>query len=985
MTKKRLLKELSVKEILILLALLISGIIYVSYIQKETINSQKDTVLQIALSVEASLPREELDSLPETPDRLKSHNFSRLKKALHRTIEVNSNARFAYLYLERNDKLYFIVDSEPESSPDYSPSGQEFTEASPIDKQPFKDGKALVTQPVTDRWGTWVSAEVPVIDAQTGRVIAVLGMDYDAKSWKNRIWFEVSESSLLVVIIFFLVLVTIWSLRKNKWLKKEISLREIAEKGLKESESDYRLLFLLNPHPMLVYDLESMNILAVNQASIDKYGYSEAEFLGMTIIDLKSSDEFTRLWRNLLEDRNSLQRGEIWNHRLKDGRTIQVEVHSHNFDFRHKNARLVLLLDITEGLKTEKALRENEHRISNLVKNLPGIVYRCALDKDYTVYFISDSCTPITGYTPEEFVTPKTITFNDLILPEYREAIWQKWQVVKKEKGVFEDEYPIKTSSGEIKWLWERGRGVYGEHGELLYLEGYIEDITTNKLAEEKLRQSEANFNRSIEESPFGVRIISDDGQTIYVNPALLRIFGFDSLNDFNQIPATNWYTPQSYSEHLIREEKRNNRETVESEYEISILRFNREIRYLQVFRSVILWNGMQKSHIIYMDITERKLAENELRKLSQAIKQNPVSVVITDLNGSIEYVNPRFTEITGYESDEAIGQNPRILKSGKMDPHIYADLWKTITSGNIWHGELINKNKAGELYWAYKSISPILDSQGRITNFVAIGEEITEKKKNEAELIKAKEKAEESDRLKSAFLANISHEIRTPMNGILGFAELLKTPDLSTENQQEFIGVIEKSGQRMLNIINDLIDISRIEAGETTVRIRKINVNKMLQEIHLFFMPEVDQKNIHIDYHFDLAEEDSIIETDSTKLNQILTNLIRNAIKFTEKGSIDFGYKKKNSALEFYVSDTGNGIPPDQLDLIFERFRQGTLELNRKYEGAGLGLAISKANIELLGGSIRVESELGKGSTFLFELPIRHSENGMKDGTVST
>jgi len=306
------------------------------------------------------------------------------------------------------------------------------------------------------------------------------------------------------------------------------------------------------------------------------------------------------------------------------------------------------------------------------------------------------------------------------------------------------------------------------------------------------------------------------------------------------------------------------------------------------------------------------------------------------------------------------------------MDAQFYTDLWTTILSGKIWHGELINKRKSGELFWISKSISPITDTEGRITHFVSIGEEITEKKRIEAELIRAKEKAEESDRLKSAFLANISHEIRTPMNGIMGFAELLKEPDLSPENQHEFIGVIEQSGQRMLNIINDLIDISKIEAGETILRIRETNVNKMLHELHLFFMPDVNQKNIYFDYHCDLSDDESIIETDVTKLNQILTNLIKNAIKFTDNGSIKFGYKYKDNMLEFYVTDTGPGIPSEQKDLIFERFRQGTHSLNKIHEGAGLGLAISKAYIELLGGSIWIESEIGKGSTFKFDMPIR-------------
>ena len=850
MYTKKTTNWISVKELIVYLFVVLIGFLFVIFIWQTAKERENNKVLQIARSIEASLPKNELKSLPEQPEALNKNDYQQLKRTLQEVIQVTANAKFVYLYIERNDKLYFIVDSEPERSADYSPTGQEFTEADLIDKNPFINGQAQVTKPITDRWGTWVSAEVPVKDSQTGQVIAVFGMDYNASSWRNKIWFEVSQSILMVLVILILLIIYRRSIQKNFLLRKEIEQREKAEKELKESESHFRLLFELNPQPMFVYNLESMKIKAVNNSAIDVYRYSKDEFLSMTILDLKAPKEFTRLWKNLIDDPNSFQKTEIWNHKTKDGRIIQVEVHSHNLDFKHKNARLVLLIDVTEKIKIEKNLRENELTLSNLISSLPGLVYRCILDENYTMEFMSDACFRITGYHPDDFIQNKTISFNDLILPEYRMPIWEKWKKVIQEKSVFEEEYPIKTASGDIKWVWERGKCVSGENSELLYLEGYIEDITN------------------------------------------------------------------------------------------------------------------------------RKLSEKELRKLSQAIEQNPVSVVITDSEGTIEYVNPKFTVMTGYEANEAIGKNPRILKSGEMKPELYTNLWKTITSGKTWNGELINKSKTGKLYWANKSISPIIDERGKITNYVSIGEDITEEKNNEAELIKAKEKAEESDRLKSAFLANISHEIRTPMNGILGFADLLKEPDLTRENQKEFLDVIEKCGSRMLNIINDLIDISKIEAGETTLRVKRTNINKTLHELHLFFMPEGARKNIRIDFHCDLPEDESYIETDSTKLQQILTNLIKNAVKFTEEGSIIFGYRKKNLKFEFFVTDTGPGIDPEHKNLIFERFRQGVLGKMPKYEGAGLGLAISKAYVELLGGSIWMESELGKGSTFYFELPIRYQND---------
>ena len=252
-------------------------------------------------------------------------------------------------------------------------------------------------------------------------------------------------------------------------------------------------------------------------------------------------------------------------------------------------------------------------------------------------------------------------------------------------------------------------------------------------------------------------------------------------------------------------------------------------------------------------------------------------------------------------------------------------------------------------------------------------------RKKSEQALIIAKERAEESDKLKSAFLANMSHEIRTPMNGILGFAELLKEPELTGEQQQNYIRIIEKSGIRMLNIINDLIDISKIEAGLMNVSINNSKINEQIEFIYNFFKPEVEGKGMTLSYSNFLSDKDSIIETDGEKVYTILTNLVKNAIKYSDKGSIDFGYifipKTNNNGidnLEFYVRDTGIGIPKNRQVAIFERFIQADISDKMARQGAGLGLSITKAYVEMLGGRIWVESEPGKGSVFYFTLPYK-------------
>jgi signal transduction histidine kinase len=241
---------------------------------------------------------------------------------------------------------------------------------------------------------------------------------------------------------------------------------------------------------------------------------------------------------------------------------------------------------------------------------------------------------------------------------------------------------------------------------------------------------------------------------------------------------------------------------------------------------------------------------------------------------------------------------------------------------------------------------------------------------------IRQKEKAQLADKLKTSFLANMSHEIRTPMNGILGFAELLKEPNLTGQQQQEFIDIIEKSGNRMLSIINDIIDISKIESGLMKVDMREVNLNQVILELYTFFKPETDKKNIHLSILNSLPSDQSFIITDHEKLYAILVNLVKNAIKYTHKGSIEFGYlineASLNKQLEFFIKDTGIGIPKERQQAIFERFVQADISDRWAYQGAGLGLSIAKAYVVMLGGTINVESETDQGTTFFFTVPYK-------------
>ena len=385
------------------------------------------------------------------------------------------------------------------------------------------------------------------------------------------------------------------------------------------------------------------------------------------------------------------------------------------------------------------------------------------------------------------------------------------------------------------------------------------------------------------------------------------------------------------------------------------------------VKRNLRDWNNFQKSR------------ENE-RKFRILFETMAQGVVYHNKQGGIISANPAAEKIIGLTLEQMkniTSFDPRWQSihedgspfPGETHPAVMAlrtGLPVTSTIMGILHPQ------RNEYAWLLiNAIPQFRENEAKPYQVFATFTDITELKHTQDELKKAKEKAEESDRLKSVFLANMSHEIRTPMNGILGFADLLKIPHLSQESQKKYIEAIELSGKRMLDIINDLIDISRIEAGQAEARKEQTNIPALLGELMLFFAPEAEKRGINLKLNSELPSDEFSIETDKTKLAQIIVNLMKNALKFTKSGGfIELGCNMKNlSHLYFYVKDTGVGIKKELQEKVFERFRQG--ENSNEIEGVGLGLAISKAYVELLGGKIGTSSIEGKGSVFFFSLPF--------------
>lgn len=361
--------------------------------------------------------------------------------------------------------------------------------------------------------------------------------------------------------------------------------------------------------------------------------------------------------------------------------------------------------------------------------------------------------------------------------------------------------------------------------------------------------------------------------------------------------------------------------------------------------------------------------AMEKLSVLSRAVEQNPALIMITGLNGEIQYVNPKFCEVTGYTSAEVVGKNPRFLKSGNQSEEFYRNMWQIILSGKEWSGEMLNKKKNGDLYWVNATISPLLNLQGEITHLVGIVEDITEKRKMIVDLIQAKEKAESGDRLKSAFINNISHEVRTPLGTIEGFVEMLISPETSDENKVLYGQIIRKSSNRLVNTIASYIDISLIVSGNIEVHNSSFALSQVLEDVKAGFVNECTEKNIQLIIQKPDEIDDLQLNTDPELLRKIWIHLVGNAVKFTSEGSVTFGYRQSGGNTVFFVSDTGIGIESNKIKLIFDHFMQADVSQTRVYEGSGLGLSIARELVLKLGGQISVESEVNKGTTFSFTL----------------
>lgn len=390
--------------------------------------------------------------------------------------------------------------------------------------------------------------------------------------------------------------------------------------------------------------------------------------------------------------------------------------------------------------------------------------------------------------------------------------------------------------------------------------------------------------------------------------------------------------------------------------------------------------NGEVTQMIEYSaDITERKRQEAEIRKLQQAVEYAASGVAITDPQGVFEYVNPAFERMTGYTREEILGQTPRLLKSGKHPKEFYEDMWRTIESGKVWQGEIINRRKDGSLYYEFQTIAPV-SANGRITHYAAVKLDITSRKEMEAQLREAKETAEAASAFKSQLLSRVSHELRTPLGGILGYAELMQAGAFGalTEPQREAAANILESTDYLNQMVNDLLDEAEISARSIKLDNDWFSPDKLLEKTSAALSAQAKKKGLA----FTVERSPRLPEKlfgDSRRLQQIILNLAGNAIKFTERGEVRVRLDCPAPAQwSIVVSDTGAGIPKEAQGYIFEPFRQVNNRITRENRGTGLGLSITKQLVELMGGQMTLESQVEKGSAFTVTLPLLHTSANM-------
>ncbi|SDC14846.1 PAS domain S-box protein [Williamwhitmania taraxaci] len=639
-----------------------------------------------------------------------------------------------------------------------------------------------------------------------------------------------------------------------------------------------------------------------------------------------------------------------------------------DYVLKDKMGKLPLAINRALGeVQQRRALKnaESELRIlSRTVQQSPSSVI--ITNTSGIIIYTNPKFTEISGYTVDEIIgKPLRILKKGRTYDNIHAEIWSTITA----GHIWQGEYLSKRSNGELFWEHTTISPIFDSNEEISHYLAISEDITGKKQTEQAIKESEQTFRFLFQDNPLSMWVYEIESlKFLSVNQMAIMKYGY-SEEEFYAMTIRD-IRPK---EDIARLNENLTDEAGDTQFSRGWRHKlkNQDIIDVEIFSHSINFHGKKARLIVSIDITERITAEKEVKILSEAVQQSPVSIILTGINGKIEYINNKTEEITGYTRAELIGKSPSILRSENISKEESTKLWDTINRGDKWSGEFYNKKKSGDPYWESATISPIFDEEGKITHFLDIKQDVTDKKKLTEDLIISKDKAEASDRLKTAFMHNISHEVRTPLNGILGFATLISEPDIDEDTKERYLNILNRSSDRLLNTITSYIDISLLVSGNQEKHLNRINIGSILNDIYELFAPKCTERGLDMKVVISESVELLVMETDRSLIEKALTHLLNNAIKFTEDGTITLDGRIADGSLHISVIDTGIGIEEQAQKNIFGHFIQENFSHTKEYEGSGLGLSIAKGVINLLGGNIYVVSAKGQGSKFTISLPI--------------
>ncbi len=690
---------------------------------------------------------------------------------------------------------------------------------------------------------------------------------------------------------------------------------------------------------------------------------------------------------------------------------------------RADEARRALLSVLEDGRNSQLALQKSEESYRSVVDSVTEVIFQT--DTRGRWIFLNPAWTEVTGFAVDESIGA---SFLDSIHPDDRTTVVDIFTpIMRRERDDCRCEVRYIHADGGFRWVEVFARVSLDEDGEVSGAAGTLNDITARRRMQEELARNlktqevlysllqitleERPLEQVLEEAldaimsaPF-VKLMSSGG-IFLVEDGALRLKANKNLDSALLTLCDRVAFGQCLCGRAAATGEIQFASCVDARHEITYDGMSAHGHYnvpimqgREVVGVIVLYLEHGHAHseheVDYLraianamsGVIERKRMAERLRKLAQAVDQSPESIVITNVDAEIEYVNEAFLVNTGYSREEVIGRNPRYLQSGNTPRKTYVDMWNALSEGRPWKGEFRNMRKTGEEYIEFALIAPLRQPDGTVSHYVAVKEDITEKKKialelddhrhhleklvteRTLELAEARERAETASRAKSAFLANMSHEIRTPMNAILGLTHLLQRAGPRPE-QADRLGKISSAADHLMSIINDVLDLSKIEAGKLTLEQSDFRLDAIFDHIKSLLKEQVRSKGMKI-----VVDPDAVphwLRGDPTRLRQALLNYAGNAIKFTEQGTIYLRAKileetDDDLLVRFEVQDTGIGITPENLSRLFEDFEQADSSTTRKHGGTGLGLAITRRLAGLMGGEVGAESEPGKGSTFWF------------------